>query len=117
MVFLRKNRIASMNRINRYNILESLRRFFLRTPRKPSFFLSFSILLTSTSYVESTALCACKRVVAFIMDSGEFGSLYAAVVPPAELIIGILALNEGVGGSVDAAAADADILSKITSSN
>ena len=51
------------------------------------------------------------------MDSGEFGSLYAAVVPPAELIIGILALNEGVGGSVDAAAADADILSKITSSN
>lgn len=49
------------------------------------------------------------------MDSGEFGSLYAAVVPPAELIIGIFALNEGVGGSVDAAAAD--ILSKITSSN
>ena len=117
MVFLRKNRIASMNRINRYSILESLRLFFLRTPRKPSFFLSLSILLTSTSYVESTAACACRRVVAFIMDSGEFGFLYAAVVPPAELIIGILALNEGVGGSVDAAAADADILSKITSSN
>lgn len=110
-----------MNRINRYNILESLRRLpKALNPLKgsnPSFFL---ILLTSTSYVESTALCACRRVVAFIMDSGEFGSLYAAVVPPAELIIGIFALNEGVGGSVDAAAADAadaDILSKITSSN
>ena len=52
------------------------------------------------------------------MDSGEFGSLYAAVVPPAELIIGIFALNEGVGGSVDAADADAaDILSKISSLN
>lgn len=102
-----------MNTINRYNILESLWR--LRNALNPSFLLSFSILLTSTSYVESTALCACRRVVAFIMDSGEFGSLYAAVVPPAELIIGIFALNEGVGGSVDAA--DADILSKITSSN
>ena len=113
MVFLRKNRIASMNRTNRYNILESLRLFFLRSPRNPSFFLSN--LLTSTSYVESTAACACRRVVAFIMDSGEFGSLYATAVPPAELIIGIFALNEGVGGSVDAAAAD--ILSKISSSN
>ena len=103
-----------MNMINRYNILESLRRLpEALNPLKASFFLSN--LLTSTSYVESTALCACKRVVAFIMDSGEFGSLYAAVVPPAELIIGILALNEGVGGSVDAA--DADILSKISSSN
>ena len=116
MVFLRKNRIASMNRINRYNILESLRRLpNAFNPLNPSF--CFLILFTSTSYVESTAACACRRVVAFIMDSGEFGSLYAAVVPPAELIIGILALNEGVGGSVDAAAADADILSKITSSN
>lgn len=103
-----------MNTINRYNILESLRLLpeALRAAN-PSF--SFLILLTSTSYVESTAACACKSVVAFIMDSGEFGSLYAAVVPPAELIIGIFALNEGVGGSVDAA--DADILSKITSSN
>lgn len=105
-----------MNTINRYNILESLWRFFLRSPRNPSFLLSFSNLLTSTSYVESTAACACRRVVAFIMDSGEFGSLYATAVPPAELIIGIFALNEGVGGSVDAPA-DADILSKITSSN
>ena len=91
MVFLRKNSIASMNRINRYNILESLR--LLPEALKaanPSF--SFLILLTSTSYEESTAACACRRVVAFIMDSGEFGSLYAAVVPPAELIIGIFAL-------------------------
>lgn len=105
-----------MNRINRYNILELLRRLpdALKT-RNPSFFLSN--FFTSTSYVESTAACACRRVVAFIMDSGEFGSLYATAVPPAELIIGIFALNEGVGGSVDAAAAAADILSKITSSN
>ena len=100
-----------MNMMNKYNILESLRR--LPNALNPSFFLSN--LLTSTSYVESTAVCACRSVVAFIIDSGEFGSLYAEVVPPAELIIGIFGLKEGVGGSVDAA--DADILSKITSSN
>jgi hypothetical protein len=75
----------------------------LRNPRNPSF-------LISTSYVVSTAVCACKSVVFFIIDSGEFGSLYARLVPPAELIIGILGLKEGAGGSVDAAA---DILLKL----
>ena len=88
MVFLRKNSNANMNTINKYNILESLRR--LAEALNPSFFLSN--LLKSTSYVESTAACACRRVVAFIIDSGEFGSLYATLVPPAELIIGIFGL-------------------------
>ena len=63
----------------------------------PSFFFS---AFRSTSYVVSTTDCACKRVVCFIIDSGEFGSLYAAAVPPADDIMGIFALYVGVGGSV-----------------
>jgi len=42
-------------------------------------------------------------VVFFIIDSGDFGSLYAASVPPADVIIGIFGLYEGVGGSVESA--------------
>jgi hypothetical protein len=49
----------------------------------------------------STAVCAFKRVVFFIKDSGEFGSLYAAGDPPSDVTIGICGLYDGVGGRVD----------------
>jgi hypothetical protein len=62
--------------------------------------LNPSTFAKSTSNVESTAACALTRVVFFIIDSGEFGSLYATAVPPLEVIIGIWGLKEGVGGSV-----------------
>ena len=100
--------------MKKYNIPTSAKPLLLRrNPRNPSFFSSFVTFCISTSYEVSTDVCVCKSVVFFIIDSGEFGSLYAALVPPAELIIGIWGLNEGVGGSVDAAAAAAaDILLK-----
>lgn len=54
-----------------------------------------------TSYVVSTAVWAWTSVVFFMIDSGEFGSLYAALVPPEEVTTGIFALKDGVAGKVD----------------
>jgi hypothetical protein len=39
--------------------------------------------------------------VFFIIDSGEFGSLYAAEDPPFGVTIGIFGSTTGVGGRVD----------------
>jgi len=73
---------------------------FLRPlfPLNPSFFFSFSKF---TSYFAFTDVCASIIAVFLIIDSGDFGSLYASAVPPAEDITGTFLLNVGSGGRVD----------------
>ena len=90
-----KNRAAIKRSVNnKFNGLE-----LLDLPENR--ILNGSCAGTLTSYELSTAACAFTSVVFFIIDSGEFGSLYATDVPPAEEIIGIFGLYEGLGGSVD----------------
>jgi len=57
--------------------------------------------LTATSNLESVLDWTFAVWVFFMIDSGEFGSLYAAEDPPFGVTIGIFGSTTGVGGRVD----------------